>query len=209
MLQTLDSSLLYTRADGTQGFVHDTVETFFLAVSLVEKLAEGSLSVLSATDISLDQLPSIGQFTIEDAHLFTSLMELADDALLGNDNPQLQSYRRFFGKKYAFYFSKGIISTSGYGKEEGIMREYVWLGLFEGSKDMYFFCKEGPRYILFPEDASNHHMGYTWRTLRNIISEDGEEVDLDDLRRCIDTKRDTTYRNPLEALLRSANDKHT
>jgi len=37
MMQTLDSSLLYKRADGTQGFVHDSMRDYFLALYFVSK----------------------------------------------------------------------------------------------------------------------------------------------------------------------------
>jgi len=41
MSQTLDSSLLQTRADGTRTFVHDTVQDFFLAYHFIDKINNG------------------------------------------------------------------------------------------------------------------------------------------------------------------------
>jgi len=48
MTNTLDSSLLYTRADGTQGFVHDTVSDFFVVSGIASALNVRVVSIEDA-----------------------------------------------------------------------------------------------------------------------------------------------------------------
>ena len=48
MPQTLDSSLLYTRADGTKAFVHDTLEDFFVVRGIALALNIKSVSIEDA-----------------------------------------------------------------------------------------------------------------------------------------------------------------
>jgi len=71
----LESSLLYTREDGRQEFVHDSYRDFFLAEALAERIQSAQLSPQKAYSMLKDTPQILGVLRVEQTGITFSLLK--------------------------------------------------------------------------------------------------------------------------------------
>lgn len=78
-MEIVESSLLYSREDGTQAFVHDTYSSFFAAKEAVKRLENGSLDLIELYQLMGFGREGSGTVTSQFSSTFEFLNEMVGD----------------------------------------------------------------------------------------------------------------------------------